>query len=51
MSITVENLDDSIERWVELVGQVVDGPRSPGDNRFSMIRDPAAVVVTLCSSS
>jgi len=51
MYITIENLNDSIERCVELVGQVVDGPRSPGDNRFCMIRDPAAVVVVLCSSS
>lgn len=45
--ITVEDLDASIERCKELGGEVVDGPRKLGNNRFCVIRDPAGAVAGL----
>ena len=39
--INVADVDKSIQRCVELGGQVIDGPRSAGGGRFCVIRDPA----------
>jgi hypothetical protein len=47
--IMVENVDESAQRCVELGGQVVDGPRSMGEGRFCVIRDPAGAVAALIS--
>lgn len=45
--ITVDDLDRSVERCLELGGSVVDGPRKSGEGRFCVIRDPAGAVAAL----
>lgn len=45
--ITVEDLDHSAKRCLELGGQIIDGPRAMGQNRFCVIRDPAGAVAAL----
>ena len=45
--ITVEDLDTSAARCVELGGKILDGPRAAGGGRFCVIRDPAAAVAAL----
>ncbi|MEK7282586.1 MAG: VOC family protein [Acidobacteriota bacterium] len=46
--ITVEDVDRSAERCVELGGQVLAGPREMGAHgRFCVIRDPAGAVAAL----
>lgn len=45
--ITVEDVDRSAARCVELGGQVIVGPRPLGDDRFCVIRDPAGAVCAL----
>ena len=49
MYVTVEDIDSSIRRAVELGGHLVDGPRGMGKNRFCVIRDPAGAVIALIS--
>ena len=49
MYITVADLDESIQRCAELGGKVIDGPRTLGDGRFCVIRDPAGAVAALYS--
>lgn len=49
MYVTVEDIDSSIRRAVELGGHLVDGPRGLGKNRFCVIRDPAGAVIALIS--
>ena len=46
--ITVEDLDKSIARCVELGGEVINGPRDMGkQGRYCVIRDPAGAVAGL----
>lgn len=45
--ITVEDVDASAARCVELGGEVVTGPRKMGGGRFCVIRDPAGAVAAL----
>jgi uncharacterized protein len=45
--ITVEDVDASAEKAVELGGAVLDGPRDMGYGRFAVIRDPAGAVCAL----
>lgn len=46
--ITVENLDQSISRCIELGGKIISEPRSSGgQGRFAVIRDPAGAVAAL----
>lgn len=47
--IMVEDVAESAQRCRELGGQVIDGPRSMGDGRFCVIRDPAGAVAALIS--
>lgn len=48
--ITVENLDQSLSRCVELGGQIVAEPRSSSGSRYAVIRDPAGAVAALFES-
>ena len=46
--ITVADLDRSIQRCLQLGGEVVAGPKNcAGDARFCVIRDPAGAVCAL----
>lgn len=45
--VSVEDLDASLSRCVEGGGALVDGPRSTGDARYCVIRDPAGAVMAL----
>lgn len=47
--VSVEDIDSSIRRAVELGGHLVDGPRGMGKSRFCVIRDPAGAVIALIS--
>ena len=46
---TVEDVERSAARCVEQGGEVIDGPRSMGNNQFCVIRDPAGAVAGLIS--
>jgi uncharacterized protein len=48
--ITVEDLDASAARCVELGGKILDGPRAAGGGRFCVIRDPAGAVAALSAA-
>jgi len=45
--ITVEDLEQSLRRCVELGGKVIDGPRKAGQQRYCVIQDPAGAVAAL----
>ena len=46
--ITVEDLDKSMSKCVELGGEVINGPRDMGEQgRYCVIRDPAGAVAGL----
>jgi len=45
----VEDVDQSVERCLELGGRLIDGPRSAGQSRFCVIQDPAGAVAALIS--
>ena len=45
--ITVENVEASIKRCVDLGGKIVDGPRNIGDKPFCVIQDPAGAVLAI----
>ncbi len=45
--ISVEDVEASAARCRELGGEVVDGPRTVGESRFCIIRDPAGAVAGL----
>ena len=45
--INVDDLDASAAKCVEFGGEVLDGPRSVGDGRMVVIRDPAGAVAGL----
>lgn len=45
--ITVEKLDESMAKVVELGGKVVNGPRNIGPSRFCIIQDPAGAYAGL----
>ena len=47
--ITVEDVDKSVARCLELGGKIIDGPRQIGHNRFCVIQDPAGAVAALMS--
>ena len=49
--ITVADADASAARCVARGGQVLDGPREVGGQRFCVIQDPAGAVAALVSSS
>ena len=49
MYVTVQNVEDSAKRCVEMGGKLLDGPRSLGDGRFCVIQDPAGAVAALYS--
>jgi predicted enzyme related to lactoylglutathione lyase len=48
--ITVDDVDKSASRCVELGGKVLDGPRMMGSSQFCVIQDPAGAVAALISS-
>jgi len=46
--ITVENVDESAERCVELGGTIISDPKDMGEyGRYCVIQDPAGAVVAL----
>lgn len=45
--ITVDDVEVSAGRCRQLGGEVVVGPRSMGDGRFCVVRDPAGAVAAL----
>jgi hypothetical protein len=46
--ITVEDVDQSVARCIELGGKVITGPRELGEQgRFCVIQDPAGAVAAL----
>lgn len=46
--ITVENVDESAERCVELGGKIISDPKDMGEyGRYCVIQDPAGAVVAL----
>ena len=45
--ITVDDVDASIERCIELGGAVISGPKDLAGGRFCVIRDPAGAVAAL----
>jgi len=45
--LTVEDVDASARKCVELGGEVIAGPRELGGGRFCVIRDPAGAVCAL----
>ena len=47
MYIIVEDVDQSITACREMGGEVVAGPKSMGDARYCVIRDPAGAVCAL----
>lgn len=49
--ISVESVEKSAERCVELGGKVVDGPRKMGSNVFCVVQDPAGAYAALISES
>jgi uncharacterized protein len=51
MYITVEDLDRSIARCIELGGKVLSGPRRMGEARYCVIEDPAGAVSALFQPS
>ena len=48
--ITVENLDDSIERCEHLGGQVLGDIRTMGKDRYCVIQDPSGATCALYQS-
>lgn len=51
MYVGVADLDRSLAGCVEHGGEVVDGPRQMGGDRFAVIRDPAGAVLALYQSA
>ena len=47
MYIIVDDIDDSVAACRELGGEIVAGPKSMGDARYCVIRDPAGAVCAL----
>ena len=47
MYITVDDLDQSLEKCVELGGKVIGEKRKWGDNTYCLIQDPAGAHVML----
>ena len=47
--VQVKDVDASAQRCLNLGGQVHDGPRQMGDNRFCVIQDPAGAMLALIS--
>ena len=47
--VTVEDVDSSARRAVDLGGQLIDGPRGMGEHRFCVIKDPTGAVIGLIS--
>lgn len=45
--VTVPDLDASVEQCESSGGTVVDGPRTTGDARIAIIKDPAGAVLSL----
>ncbi len=45
--ITVENVDNCIERCKALGGKMIDGPRTSGGKPFCVVQDPAGAVAVL----
>ncbi|MGD2111699.1 MAG: VOC family protein [Phycisphaerae bacterium] len=45
--ITVDDVEKSAKRCVELGGEVIDGPRGVGGKSFCVIKDPAGAVAAL----
>lgn len=47
--VTVEDVEASARRAVELGGEIVDGPRGMGERSFCVVRDPAGAMIGLIS--
>lgn len=45
--ITVDDVETSVNRCLELGGSIVDGPRMIGRQKFCIIKDPAGAVAAL----
>jgi predicted enzyme related to lactoylglutathione lyase len=45
--IRVADLESSLRQCAERGGEVIDGPRGTGEERFCVIRDPAGAVAAL----
>jgi predicted enzyme related to lactoylglutathione lyase len=48
--VQVEDLDGSLKACVRGGGQVVDGPRGMGEQRFAIVKDPAGAHLGLIGS-
>jgi predicted enzyme related to lactoylglutathione lyase len=49
--VIIADLDQSISKCKELGGEVIAGPKSMGDARYCVIRDPAGAVCGLYQSA
>jgi hypothetical protein len=45
--ITVEDVEASVRKCLELGGKTIDGPRMMGDRKFCCISDPSGAVIGL----
>ena len=43
--VTVEDVDASAQKCTEMGGELVDGPRMMGNNKFCVLRDPAGAII------
>jgi len=48
--VQVADLDKSLRTCVERGGQVIDGPRGMGEQRFAVVRDPVGAHLGLIAS-
>jgi len=48
--VQVADLDASLRACVERGGQVIDGPRGMGEQRFAVVRDPAGAHLGLIAA-
>lgn len=51
MYVAVENSKASAAKCIELGGEIVDGPRTMGDDVYYYIKDPAGAVLAIYSPS
>ena len=49
MYVRVADVSESIEKCEKLGGEIVDGPRRMGKQRFCVVKDPAGAVLGLLS--
>lgn len=47
MYITIENLNDSIEKSKALGGKIIEGPKMMGKSHYAIVQDPAGAYFVL----